>query len=113
MYLLKRMSFNYSDEQINKILTNYKNKRERENKYDHEVTKHNEDSKMKNRERARAHYHRIGKDMKKDNYENNKEMRKAKALYNYYKKNDKIDLFIEKHIKIYVNIFLRIECRNI
>ena len=91
------MSFNYSDEQINKILLTYKNKRERENKYYHDVTKHNEDSKMKNRERAKAHYDRVGKDMKKDNYENNKEMRKAKALYNYYKKNDKIDLFKEKH----------------
>tara|TARA_R110000737_G_scaffold19301_3_gene37342 strand:- start:313 stop:456 length:144 start_codon:yes stop_codon:yes gene_type:complete len=35
--------------------------------------------------------------MKKDGYEKNKDIRKAKSLYNYYKKNDKIDMFIEKH----------------
>ena len=95
----------YSDEQIAKILTNYKNKRERENKYYHEVTKHNEDSKIKNRERAKSHYHRVGKDMKKENYEQNKDLRKAKSLYNYYKKHDKIDLFIEKHKEKHELIF--------
>tara|TARA_R110000744_G_scaffold73219_1_gene146663 strand:+ start:56 stop:367 length:312 start_codon:yes stop_codon:yes gene_type:complete len=91
------MTSNYSEEQIQKILLNYKKKRDRENKYYQEVTKHNEDFKAKNRERAKSHYDRVGKDMKKDGYEKNKDIRKAKSLYNYYKKNDKIDMFIEKH----------------
>ena len=91
------MTSDYSDEQIAKILQNYKTKRDRENKYYQEVTKHNESFKVKNRERAKAHYHRVGKDMKKDGYQKNKDIRKAKSLYNYYKKNDKIDVFIEKH----------------
>jgi len=45
-----------TDEQINRILTNYKNKRIRENKYYHEVSKNDEEFKIKNRERAKNHY---------------------------------------------------------
>jgi hypothetical protein len=92
---------NYSEEQINKILTTYKNKRERENKYYHEVTKTKDDFKVKNRERAKAHYHSKGKEQKKLNYENNKELLRAKSLYNYYKNQDNIDGFKEKHYEKY------------
>jgi hypothetical protein len=92
---------NYSEEQINKILTNYKNKRDRENKYYHDVTKNSEDFKIKNRERAKAHYHNKGKDMKKDRYEENKELLRVKSLYNYYKKKDNIEGFKEKHFDKY------------
>ena len=99
------MTSTYSDEQIKKILESYTNKRERENKYYHEVTKNNEDFKTKNRVRAKSHYDRVGKNMKKEGYENNKELRKAKSLYNYYKKNDKIDMFIEKHKEKHELIF--------
>ena len=42
--------------QIANILVNYKNKREREHKYYHDVTKHKEEFKIKNRQRAKAHY---------------------------------------------------------
>ena len=83
-----------SQEQIDRILANYKKKRERENKYYHEVSKDNEQFKMKNRERAKAHYDRAGKDMKKYKYESNKEILQ---IFNYYRKNDKLDLFKEKH----------------
>jgi hypothetical protein len=88
-------------EQIAKILTNYKNKRIRENKYYHEVSKNNEDFKNKNRERAKNHYHNGYKEKKKNNYNENKELMKNKSLFNYYKKKDKIDLFKEKHEEKY------------
>lgn len=84
-------------EQIARILTNYKNKRIRENKYYHEVSKNNEDFKKKNRERAKNHYENGYKEKKKENYNQNKELLKNKSLYNYYKKKDKIDVFKEKH----------------
>ncbi len=84
-------------EQIARVLTNYKNKRIRENKYYHEVTKNKEEFKIKNRERAKAHYDNGYKEKKRDNYTNNKDILKNKALYNYYKRNDKIEVFKEKH----------------
>lgn len=84
-------------EQIARVLTNYKNKRIRENKYYHEVTKNKEDFKIKNRERAKAHYHNGYKEKKRENYSNNKDVLQMKSLYNYYKRNDKIDIFKEKH----------------
>ena len=84
-------------EQIARVLTNYKNKRIRENKYYHEVTKNKEEFKIKNRERAKAHYDNGYKEKKRENYTNNKDILKNKALYNYYKRNDKIEVFKEKH----------------
>ncbi len=85
------------EKQIQNILTNYKNKRIRENKYYHEVSKHKEEFKIKNRQRAKLHYENGYKEKKKINYENDKEFLKNKSLYNYYKRNDKIEVFKEKH----------------
>ena len=84
-------------EQIAKVLTNYKNKRIRENNYYHNVTKDKDEFKIKNRERAKAHYNNGYKDKKKENYANNRDLIKTKSLYNYYKKKDNIDKFKEKH----------------
>ena len=86
-----------SEAQISKILTNYKNKRIRENKYYHEVSKNKEEFKIKNRERAKLHYQNGYKEKRKINYENNKQLLSSKSLYNYYKRNDKIDIFKNKH----------------
>tara|TARA_R110000765_G_scaffold114032_4_gene206604 strand:+ start:1164 stop:1475 length:312 start_codon:yes stop_codon:yes gene_type:complete len=86
-----------SQEQIDRIVTNYKKKRERENKYYHDVNKNNEEFKIKNRARAKAHYDRVGKNMKKDKYESDKDLCQIKSLFNYYRKNDKIDIFKKKH----------------
>ena len=86
-----------TEEQIAKVLTNYKNKRIRENKYYHEVTKNKEEFKIKNRERAKSHYENGYKEKKRENYANNKDVIKNKSLYNYYKRNDKIEVFKEKH----------------
>tara|TARA_R110000796_G_scaffold186953_1_gene303886 strand:+ start:76 stop:399 length:324 start_codon:yes stop_codon:yes gene_type:complete len=93
---------NYSEEQIQRILQNYKNKRDRENKYYHDVTKNKEEFKIKNRQRAKAHYEKVGKNMKKESYQNNKELLSAKALYNYYKRNENIDIFKDKHQSRYI-----------
>lgn len=86
-----------TETQIAKVLTDYKKKREREKKYYHEVSKFDEEFKSKNRERARNHYYSKGKEMKSNQYQDNKEFVKARSLYNYYKKNDKLDKFKEKH----------------
>jgi hypothetical protein len=83
--------------QIARVLTNYKNKRIRENNYYHNVTKDKDEFKIKNRERAKAHYNNGYKDKKKENYANNRDLIKTKSLYNYYKKTDNIDKFKEKH----------------
>tara|TARA_R110000764_G_scaffold38795_4_gene86339 strand:+ start:810 stop:1130 length:321 start_codon:yes stop_codon:yes gene_type:complete len=93
---------NYSEEQIQKILQNHKKKRDRENKYYHDVTKNSDDFKIKNRQRAKTHYDNKGKDMKKENYQKNKDLLSAKSLYNYYKKRDNIDSFKEKHASKYI-----------
>ncbi len=95
MYNLYRMDL--TEAQIAKVLIDYKKKRERENKYYHEVSKHNEEFKIKNRERAKNHYNKKGKEIKCNQYQDNKELKKAKSLYNYYKKNDNLEKFKEKH----------------
>ena len=90
-----------TEAQIAKILDDYKKKRERENKYYHEVTKNKEEFKIKNRERAKAHYQNGYKEKKKENYSNNKDILKNKSLYNYYKRKEKIEVFKEKHEEKY------------
>ena len=85
-----------TNEQIEKILNNYKAKRERENKYYHEVQKNNEEFKIKNRQRAKNHYEK-NKEKKKENYESNKLFLQAKSLHNYYKKRENLETFKTKH----------------
>jgi len=85
-----------SEEQIQRILDNYKKKRIRENKYYHEVVKNKEDFILKNRARAKAHYEK-NKDKKKEKYENNEDLISAKNLYKYYLKKDNVEKFKEKH----------------
>lgn len=85
-----------SEEQIQRILENYKKKRIRENNYYHEVVKNKEDFILKNRARAKAHYEK-NKDKKKEKYESNKDLISAKNLYKYYLKKDNVEKFKEKH----------------
>ena len=61
------------------------------------TSKNNEDFKKKNRERAKAHYQNGYKEKKKEKYNENKDLLKNKSLFNYYKKQDKIDIFKTKH----------------
>jgi hypothetical protein len=87
-----------TEKQIEKVLNDYKKRRERENKYYHEVCKNNEEFMIKNRERAKNHYHQKGKDMKKEQYEDNKEFIKSKSHYMLIiRERDKLDTFKEKH----------------
>tara|TARA_R110002167_G_scaffold122776_1_gene301393 strand:+ start:1094 stop:1405 length:312 start_codon:yes stop_codon:yes gene_type:complete len=90
------MSQSLTPEQIERILTNYKAKKEREYNYYHAVKKTDEKYIAKNRERAKAHYNN-NKDAKKEKYEADKDYRRAQSLYNYYKKLGQIDKFEEKH----------------
>jgi len=92
-------------EQIARFLTNYKKKRIRETNYYHNTTKHKEEFKLKNRQRAKDHYENGYKEKKKENYSNNKELLKTKSLYNYYKKKDMVDKFKEKHEDKYKMLF--------
>ncbi len=87
----------YTEEQIQDILKKHKNKVEREKKYYHDVLKHKEEYKIKNRQRASNHYHTVGKQMKREAYQKDKEFISNKALYNYYRRNDKMDIFMDKH----------------
>ena len=91
------MSFN--EEQIQKIVDQYKKQREREKIYYQEKKKNDEEFIKKNRERAKNHYE-INKEKKKEKYEQNKDFRRVKALYYYYKKNDKLDEFRKMEDKV-------------
>ena len=86
----------YTPEQIEKILTSYKLKKEKEKEYYHNVTKLNPTFILKNRARAKEHY-KLNKDKKTDHYNSHKELIKSKNLYNYYKKKDNIHLYKTRH----------------
>jgi len=93
------MSLDLSEAQINKILIQYKNKRERE-KERYDQIKDTEEFKNYNRNKAKLHYEN-NKDMYKERYENKKELVKSRNSYYYYKKNDKIEKFKEKYPERY------------
>tara|TARA_R110000765_G_scaffold426304_1_gene541503 strand:+ start:30 stop:371 length:342 start_codon:yes stop_codon:yes gene_type:complete len=85
----------FNEDQIQKIITSYKKKADRE-KCNYLNYKDNEEFKIKNRAKAKAHYD-SNKDVKKEKYQNNKDFLRARSLYNYYKYNNKIDIFKTKH----------------
>tara|TARA_B100000519_G_scaffold179108_1_gene169798 strand:+ start:1292 stop:1600 length:309 start_codon:yes stop_codon:yes gene_type:complete len=88
--------YNLTEDQIQKILTTYKNKKKRESDYYHNSQKHNEDFIKKNRERAKIHYAN-NKDKKKEKYMENADLLKARSLHRYYTKKDTLDQFETKH----------------
>ena len=85
-----------SDEQISRMMDRYKKGLETKKKLYHDVKKHDPEFVAKNRERARLHYHN-NKHIKKEKYENNKDFLKAKSLLQYYKYNNKVNIFKDKH----------------
>ena len=89
----------YTEEKINHILELYKRHRIRD-KVKYQKKKQQEGFAEKNRARAKAHYE-ANKEIKLTKYKDNKEILNAKSLYNYYKKNDKIDIFKDKHQEKY------------
>ena len=85
----------FDDNQINKIVEQYKKTRERERVYYHEVKKTDVNFMNKNRERAKTHYNN-NKEKRKEEYADKNEFYKCKSLYYYYKRKDKKDVFMEK-----------------
>lgn len=85
-----------NENNINDTLLKYKNKRNREIKYYNEVLKHNENFKIKNKQNS-ATWYSNNVDKKKQYYINNKEDLKLKSQFNYYKKNDKLDILKTKY----------------
>jgi len=79
---------------INKIIENYKkNKIKRDAKY--KEIKDKPEFRENNKKRCKEYYGKK-KDVFKQSYEKDKELRKNKALFNYYKKLDRIDDFIKR-----------------
>ena len=60
--------------------------------------KDDEEFKARNRAKSKAYYE-SNKSVKKENYQQNKDFLKARSLFNYYKYNDKLDVFKTKHIE--------------
>jgi superfamily II DNA or RNA helicase len=89
----------YSDDQIQHILNSYKCRREKD-KINYEKKKLNPEFLEKNRQRARQHY-QLTKEKRKIDYNENKELQKAKSCYHYYKNRDKLETFKEKHPEKY------------
>ena len=85
----------FSEEEIEKILTQYKNKREKE-KERYDKIKDTDKYRFASRERAKNNYN-LTKEIRAEKYILNKNMIKAKNSFNYYKKQNKIDKFIEKY----------------
>lgn len=83
------MTSEFTETQINKILTDYKNRRLRD-RMRYETIKDNEEFKIKNRQRAKLHYEK-NKDKRKEKYIENNDLMKARNSYYYYKKKDKLD----------------------
>lgn len=89
----------YSEEEIQRILKLYKQNKEK-NKENYQKIKDTEEFKIKNRERAKAHYHE-NKELKKKHYDTNKELIKARSSYQYYLKKNRINEFKEKYPERY------------
>lgn len=82
--------------EINHIVAMYKKKREREYLNYHTKYKLDETLKEKARLRAKEHY-KANSDKNKQLYQDNKDFHKARSSFYYYKKNNKLALFHEKH----------------
>lgn len=82
---------NYSEEQIHRVLKAYENKRQREKEH-YNRKKDTEEFKKKNRANANQWYYK-NKEIKKNIYQNNKDLVLAKASYNYYFKLDRVAEF--------------------
>jgi len=85
----------YSNEKILKIIDLYKKGRVRDKaKYDKK--KNNPDYIEANKLRSKAHYLKV-KEAKQLEYANDKDFRKHRSLYNYYRLNDRVEEFISKY----------------
>jgi len=86
----------YTYDKINTILTQYKKKREREIKKYHEELKLDPQWREKNKNNSKIYYDN-NKDKYKKKYKDKEAHYKIKNLYQYYLRNNKVELFKEKH----------------
>jgi len=89
------MNSEFTESQINKILSDYKNRRIRD-RMRYETIKDDTEFKIKNRQRAKLHYEQ-NKDKRKEKYIENNDLMKARNSYYYYKKKDKLDILQSKY----------------
>ena len=85
----------FNDNEIEHILKLYKQRREKD-KERYDKIKDTDEFKLKNRQRAKEHYHK-NKDIKKNIYELDKEFIKCRNNYNYYKKQNREEEFKNKY----------------
>ena len=90
------MENNFSNDQIKKIMNQYKKKRERESKNYHEKLKCDDEWCKKNKERALKHYYQ-NIDKNKEKYKKDKDFVNSRSMYSYYKRINKIDVFKDKY----------------
>lgn len=90
---------NYSPEELQRMIRAYEKKRQREKKHYNKV-KDTEEFKKQNRQRAKEWYDK-NQNVRRNYYENNKQLTIAKNSYNYYKKLDRVNDFKTKHPKKY------------
>ena len=81
---------------INRVIMQYKKKKEKEYNNYHNKNKLDPDYMAKNKERAKKHYN-LNKDNRKESYNKNKDFIKARSSFYYYKKNNKLDVFKDKY----------------
>tara|TARA_R110000824_G_scaffold128798_1_gene289890 strand:- start:10035 stop:10379 length:345 start_codon:yes stop_codon:yes gene_type:complete len=81
----------YSEEEIERILISYKQKKIKE-KERYEKNKHSWDFKEKNKMRQKKYYEEH-KYIKRQNYQDNKLLNQAKSSYYYYKRTNREALF--------------------
>tara|TARA_R110000744_G_scaffold236836_1_gene354344 strand:- start:848 stop:1234 length:387 start_codon:yes stop_codon:yes gene_type:complete len=86
---------NYTEEEIAILVQRYDRKKEMEYKLYHEQKKIDPEFVKKNRARAKRHYDNT-KPQQRINYQDNKEYYQARGSYYYYKKNDRMNTFIQK-----------------
>lgn len=83
----------FTDAEIEQILSIYKAQKIK-NKERYDKIKDTDEFKQKNRARANKHYWE-NKDMYKKRYDENKELSRAKSSFYYYKRNNRLDEFLE------------------
>lgn len=91
--------FDLTEEQIENILTRYKQQKEKD-KAKYEKIKDTEEFKTKNREKAKSWYEN-NKEKRAQKYIDNKDLMSAKNTYYYYKKTNQLEKFKEKHPQKY------------
>ena len=85
----------FNELQVNKIIQSYKKKQARE-KMNYENKKDMVGFKEANQVKSRE-YHLKNKDKIKERYIQNKDVMNARSLFNYYKRTNRLDVFMNKH----------------